>query len=292
MLLSMTGYGRAVKEFGEKVYTVEVKTLNSKFLDVKARLPQGYRSNEMEIRKMVSDKVRRGKADVLIEVKYLNAEQAIAFDREVFKAYYKELSTLSNELNIDKADYVQSILRLPNVATAGEEVIPEEEWEACKSVLREALDKLVQFRTDEGASLEADFRLRIKNIGQLLTEIEPHEDGRVERIRERFRVQLNEIVNNYSVDDNRLEQELVFYTEKYSISEEKVRLNQHLKYFIEQLEKNKGKEIGRRLSFISQEMGREINTLGSKANCAEIQRLVVRMKDELEKIKEQVANAV
>jgi len=292
MLLSMTGYGRAVKEFGAKAYTVEVKTLNSKFLDVKARLPQGYRTKEMEIRRTVSDVVKRGKADVLIEVKYLNADQAIAFDREVFKAYFKELNSLSSELNIEQADYVQAILRLPNVAMASEEVIADEEWELCKSVLAEALQKLSKYRQDEGASLEEDFRLRIKNIGDLLQEIEPFEDGRVENIRERFRVQLKEIANNYSVDDNRLEQELIFYTEKYSISEEKVRLSQHLKYFIEQLDQNNGKGIGRRLSFISQEMGREINTLGSKANSADIQRLVVRMKDELEKIKEQVANAV
>lgn len=292
MLLSMTGYGRAVKEFGSKAFTVEVKTLNSKYLDVKARLPQGYRAHEMEIRKIVTDKVGRGKVDVLVEIKHLNADQAIAFDKEVFKAYYKELSSLSNELNIEKADYVQSILRLPNVATASEEVIPEEEWEMCKSVLNDALDRLVKFRQDEGASLEEDFRLRVKNIGELLTEIEPFEEGRIERIRERFRVQLKEIINNHGVDENRLEQELIFYTEKYSISEEKVRLIQHLKYFLEQLEQNKGKAIGRRLSFISQEMGREINTLGSKANSADIQRLVVRMKDELEKIKEQVANAV
>jgi len=292
MLLSMTGYGRSVKEFGSKAYTVEVNTLNSKYLDVKARLPQGYRTHEMEIRRIVTDKVGRGKVDVLVEIKHLNADQAIAFDKEVFKAYYKELSSLSNELNIEKADYVQSILRLPNVATASEEVIPEEDWEMCKSVLHDALDKLIKYRKDEGASLEEDFRLRIKNIGQLLTEIEPFEEGRIERIRERFRVQLKEIINNYGVDENRLEQELVFYTEKYSISEEKVRLIQHLKYFLEQLEQNNGKAIGRRLSFISQEMGREINTLGSKANSADIQRLVVRMKDELEKIKEQVANAV
>ncbi len=292
MLLSMTGYGRSVKEFGPKAYTVEVKTLNSKYLDVKARLPQGYRAYEMEIRKIVSDKVKRGKVDVLIEIKYLEADQAIAFDKEVFKAYYKELIALSDELNIDKADYVQSILRLPNVATAGEEAIPKEEWEVCKSVLNEALEQLNKYREDEGDSIEADFRLRIKNIGNLLTQVEPFEDGRVERIRERFRTQLNDLVNKYSADENRLEQEMVFYTEKYSISEEKVRLNQHLKYFIEQLDKNKGQEIGRRLSFISQEMGREINTLGSKANSADIQRLVVQMKDELEKIKEQVANAV
>lgn len=292
MLLSMTGYGRASKEFGPKAYTIEVKTLNSKYTDVKARLPQGYRAHEMEIRRIVTEKVKRGKVDVLIEIKFLQADQAIAFDKEVFKAYYKELKSLSDEMNIEHADYVQSILRLPNVATAGEEVIEKEEWEICKSVLHEALDKLTKYRADEGASLEADFRLRVKNIGDLLEQIEPHEQGRIDRIKERFRTQLTDIINNYSVDDNRLEQEMVFYTEKYSISEEKVRLSQHLAYFIEQLDQNKGKEIGRRLSFISQEMGREINTLGSKANCAEIQRLVVRMKDELEKIKEQVANAV
>jgi len=288
----MTGYGRADKEFGGKSYTVEVKTLNSKFLDIKARLPQGYRTHEMEIRRIVTSLIKRGKVDVLMEVKHLDADQAIAFDKDMFKAYYKQLSAACEELGDTKGDLVQSIMRLPNVANTSEEVIPEEEWEMCKTVLREALDKLVKYRTDEGASLETDFRLRIKNIDDLLKEIEPYEEGRVERVRERFRVQLNEIANNYSVDDNRLEQELIFYTEKYSISEEKVRLSQHLKYFIEQLDENKGKEIGKRLSFISQEMGREINTLGSKANSADIQRLVVGMKDELEKIKEQVANAV
>lgn len=292
MILSMTGYGRAVKEFGPKAITVEVKTLNSKFLDLKTRLPQGYKTKEMEIRKILKDSIVRGKVDVSFEVKFLAVEQSFVFDKELFKAYHNELASLSSELNIATGDFTSAILRLPNVVAASEEVVNEEEWKVLRSVLKEAIQKLNQYRSDEGASLEADFKLRVNNIRSLLEQVGPFEEGRIEKIKERFRVQINEFMSNNSVDENRLEQELIFYTEKYSLSEEKVRLNQHCTYFLEQLADTKSNSKGRRLNFISQEMGREINTLGSKANSADIQRLVVQMKDELEKIKEQVANAL
>ncbi len=292
MLLSMTGYGRAVREFGAKAYTVEVKTLNSKFLDLKMRLPQGYRSKEIEVRKLVTEMVSRGKVDISVEVKFLSADQSFVFDRALFKAYHKELSELSKELDMGQVDLAQAILRLPNVVSAGEDVISDEEWGMMKEVINEALEKLTKFRSDEGASLEADLTLRVTNIQELLEQVSPFEDGRIERLRERFRTQIDELVGSGTVDDNRLEQELIYYTEKFSLSEEKVRLAQHCVYFIEQLAEEKSASKGRRLNFISQEMGREINTLGSKANSADIQRIVVQMKDELEKIKEQVANAL
>ncbi len=285
----MTGYGRAVEEIGSKTIVVEVKSLNSKFLDLKVRLSQGYRSKEMPIRKLVTDIVRRGKVDVQIEVK--DSSPSMVFDKELFAAYYKELKEVTTSLDIkDSVDFVQAISRFPNVVSAGVEEVSDEEWKGFSKVLRKALDKFIEYRLDEGASIEKDFRLRVLNISTLLEQIEPFEEERIVRLRERFRNQLEELTT--AVDENRFEQELIYYIEKLSLSEEKVRLRQHCEYFLTQLDDPKDKIKGRTLNFISQEMGREINTLGSKANSADIQKIVVQMKDELEKIKEQVANAL
>ena len=285
----MTGYGRAVEEFGSKTITVEVKSLNSKYLDLKVRLSQGYRSKEMPIRKMVTDVVHRGKVDVQIEIK--DASPAMVFDKALFAAYYQQIREVADELSIDSAvDYVQAIARFPNVIAAGVEEVSKEEWNALNEVIKLALKQFTKYRSDEGASIEKDFRLRAKNIMTLLGQVEPFEEERIVKLRERFRTQLEELTSG--VDENRFEQELIFYMEKLNLSEEKVRLRQHCEYFIEQLDDKKSNLKGKTLNFIAQEMGREINTLGSKANSANIQKIVVQMKDELEKIKEQVANAL
>jgi len=291
MLLSMTGYGRLSKAYGEKTISVEIRSLNSKYTDVRMKMPQNYKEKEAEIRKAVIDRVERGKIDLSIEVNSPDGGDDYGLNEALFRKYHQELARLSGELNIPDGDMLQAILRLPNVVATAAESIDEEEWNALKDALEEALDKFQQFRQTEGSAMEEDMMLRVNNITELLSQLDPHEEERVSRLRQRLHANLEEHLGKDKIDENRFEQEILFYLEKMDLTEEKVRLGQHCKYYLEELAKPYSQK-GRKLSFISQEMGREINTMGAKAYSSDIQRLVVGMKDELEKIKEQVANSV
>lgn len=287
----MTGYGRANKTIGEKTISAEVRSLNSKFTDVRFKLPNTYKEKESALRKMVMEKAERGKIDVLVEIKSMAGDDEYAINLPLFRKYFRELSALCEELDLSKGDLLQTILRIPNVVGGAEETIDEQEWQEVEAVVLQALDRFDEFRLAEGAAMEDDLRLRIGKITEQLGRIAPHEQNRVVFLRQKMLQHLEEFINKDNVDKNRFEQEVMFYLEKIDITEEKVRLEQHCNYFLQQLDK-KTTSKGRKLSFISQEMGREINTMGAKAYSSEIQRLVVGMKDELEKIKEQVANSV
>ena len=291
MLLSMTGYGRAVKSYQDKTITIEIRSLNSKFTDLRIKLPQNYKEKEVELRKMVLGRAERGKVDLVIDIKSKEGDDEYSLNMNLFKKYYKELSNLSNELNMPNGDLMQAILKLPNVVNSEVGTIPEEEWQALRDTVSEAVDNFTKFRKDEGAAMEKDLRHRIENITTFLPQLKAFEDERIVKLRQRLQQNLDEYLGRENVDENRFEQEVIFYLEKIDVTEEKVRLEQHCKYFLEQLD---GKKVqkGRKLSFITQEMGREINTLGAKAYSSDIQRIVVKMKDDLEKIKEQVANIV
>lgn len=289
MLYSMTGYGRVVNEFELRTITVEIRSLNSKFSDVKIKLPQTYREKELDVRKIISDKLQRGKIDVLIEMQSSTGEEQIKINRPLFKKFFKELKETCDELGYDAPDLVSSVMRLPNVVVPTTQGLSEEEWKEIKSTVNEALEQLMKFRLDEGSVLDSDFQLRIEHIEEGLVKIPDYESSRIEKLKERLRQNLDSVNIKEGFDENRFEQELIFYLEKMDITEEKVRLAQHCKYFIKELVAKKS-EKGKKLNFICQEIGREINTIGSKANSSDIQRVVVQMKDDLEKIKEQIAN--
>ncbi len=291
MLLSMTGFGRATNTISDKTITVEVRSLNSKFTDIRFKMPQAYKEKEHVLRKLIADKAKRGKIDVTVDLKSLNGEGEYALNQALFTKYYKELHQLSKELSMPPADIMQAILRIPNVVSSPEEAVDESEWQAVLDTINDALNNFTSFRMEEGAAMEKDCRARIESILQLLSELEPMESERVTRLRQKINKHMEEYVGKDNIDANRFEQEILYYLEKIDITEEKVRLAQHCKYFLEVLD-SKETIKGRKINFISQEMGREINTLGSKANSSEIQRSVVKMKDELEKIKEQVLNTI
>ena len=291
MLLSMTGFGRGTCSLEDKTITIEVRSLNSKFTDIRFKIPNLYREKEPELRRIISKSAQRGKLDVTIDVKSLTGDDDFGLNVPLFKKYYQELSKIQGELNMPQGDFISGILRIPNVVGVPEQKITEEEWGAVQKAIANALDQFNQFRISEGAALESDLRERITNIRTALQKIDPYEKGRVDRLRTRLRQNLEEFLGKENIDENRFEQEIIFYLEKIDINEEKVRLEQHCIYFLEQLGLDNTLK-GRKLSFIGQEMGREINTLGAKAYSSDIQKLVVLMKDELEKVKEQVANAV
>lgn len=291
MLLSMTGYGRASTVYEGKTITIEVRSLNSKFTDMRFKIPQNYRDREPEMRKIITEMAQRGKIDITIDIKSMNGDSEYALNQALFTKYYKELNELSKTLEMPSADIMQAILRIPNVISNAEEEMDEEEWQIVSQTLKDALESFTNFRKAEGKAMEADCRMRTGIIQKLLVEVEPYETERVARLRTKILKHMEEYVGKDNIDANRFEQEILYYLEKIDITEEKVRLSQHCKFFNEQLDKKETLK-GRKLNFISQEMGREINTLGSKANSSDIQKIVVQMKDELEKIKEQVANTV
>jgi uncharacterized protein (TIGR00255 family) len=239
----------------------------------------------------VTQSTQRGKVDLNIELKSLQGDDDFGLNKQLFRRYYKELSDLGKELGIEQGDLYQAILRIPNVVSSGLESIDEEEWKALLDTLNEALENFKNFRLSEGEALEKDLKGRVISIIELLEQVAPYEVERVEKLRTRLHQNLEDYLGKDNVDENRFEQEILFYLEKMDINEEKVRLEQHCRYFLEELDK-KASSKGRKLSFIGQEIGREINTLGAKAYSSEIQRLVVTMKDDLEKIKEQIANIV
>jgi len=283
----MTGYGKSETHFNNKNISVELRSLNSKNLDVKLRLPQLYREKEMELRKLLSQILKRGKVDVFINVEDMEERPKNHINQPVFLSYLKQLKQIQPTADINLL--IPAVLRLPDVLQAEEEQIDEQEWETLKQTVEQAAGKLMKYREDEGASIEKDLRQRLENIRAGIQKIDELDKNRLNRIKERLTEALNQL--QQEVDTNRFEQELIYYLEKYDINEEKVRLNNHLDYFEQQLETPevlKGKKLG----FIAQEMGREINTTGSKANDSDIQQVVVMMKDELEKIKEQVLNAL
>ena len=291
MIQSMTGYGKAVVVYKEKKINVEVKSLNSKQLDLQTRIAPIYREKEMEIRQMVAAAVVRGKVDFSLWIEKDTTVDATPINAALVENYYRQMKDIAAKTGIPMSeDPLYTLMRMPDVLTKTEqEVLSNEEWVVARKGITEALDALVSFRTQEGAALQKKFTEKIDNIAQLLAEIEPWEKGRVEKIRQRITDGLQQIPG-VEYDKNRLEQELIYYIEKLDISEEKQRLANHLKYFRETMAEPAGQ--GKKLGFIAQEMGREINTTGSKSNQADMQNIVVQMKDELEQIKEQVLNAL
>ena len=292
MIQSMTGFGKAVVELPHKKITVEIKSLNSKQLDLSTRIPQQYREMEMEIRSEIAKRLERGKVDFSLWVeKKESAESATPINQALVEGYYKQIKDIADNLSIPvPTDWFQTLLRMPDVLTKTEtQELTEEEWTTVHAAVLEAIGHLVDFRKQEGAALEKKFREKIANISLLLEKIAPYEKERVEKVKERITDALEKTLS-VDYDKNRLEQELIYYIEKLDVNEEKQRLGNHLKYFISTMESGNGQ--GKKLGFIAQEMGREINTLGSKSNHAEMQKIVVQMKDELEQIKEQVLNVM
>lgn len=299
MIYSMTGYGKAENQVANnKKLVVEIRSLNSKSMDLSVRIAPQLRSKELEIRTLISQRLERGKVD--LSIYYQDAAQgdtASAFapiNREAFIYYYKELSALQHELGIPSQDLVATIMRMPDVTKLQDQSdITDEEWAIVLQTIDAAVAQFNAFREQEGASLYRMFCEKLDGIAALLSDVEPYEQGRVEKIKSRIEANLEQLsaATQQAIDRNRLEQEMIFYLEKLDITEEKVRLTNHLKYFRETMD-NEGSGVGKKLGFIAQEMGREINTLGSKSNQSEMQIIVVKMKDILEQIKEQVLNVL
>lgn len=287
----MTGYGKSVVTYKGKKINVEIKSLNSKTLDLSTRIAPLYREKEMEVRQAITAQVVRGKVDFTIWTEKDAAVDAVPINAALTANYYNQIKTIAAANGIpEPTDWFATLLRMPDVLTRTEvEVLDEEEWKAVRRAVDEAIEGLVSFRIQEGAALERKFREKVDNIETLLAEIEPYEKSRVEKIRARI-IEGLKAIPDVEYDKNRLEQELIYYIEKLDISEEKQRLANHLRYFRQTMAEEQPN--GKKLGFIAQEMGREINTTGSKSNQAEMQNIVVRMKDELEQIKEQVLNAL
>ena len=292
MILSMTGYGKSVVVYNGKKINVEIKSLNSKALDLSTRIAPLYREKEMEIRQAIQTKVIRGKVDFSIWIEKDATTDATTINTALAKNYCEQIKNVAAECQIPlPGDWFLTLLRMPDVMSKVEiETLSDKEWTVARKAIDEAIDALVAFRQQEGAALQKKFGEKIDNIEALLKSIEPYEKSRVEKIRARIVDGLSSIPE-VEYDKNRLEQELIYYIEKLDISEEKQRLANHLKYFRETMNEE-GHGVGKKLGFIAQEMGREINTTGSKSNQAEMQNIVVKMKDELEQIKEQVLNAL
>lgn len=298
MIYSMTGYGKAESQIANKKLIVEIRSLNSKSMDLNVRIAPQLRSKELEIRTLISQRLERGKVD--LSIYYQDAAQgdtASAFapiNRDAFIYYYKELSALQHELGIPSQDLVATIMRMPDVTKLQDQSdITDEEWAIVLQTIEAAVAQFNAFRKQEGTSLYQMFSEKLDAIAGLLAEVEPYEQSRVEKIKTRIEANLEQLsaATQQAIDRNRLEQEMIFYLEKLDITEEKVRLTNHLKYFRETMD-NEGSGVGKKLGFIAQEMGREINTLGSKSNQSEMQIIVVKMKDILEQIKEQVLNVL
>ncbi len=283
MIQSMTGYGKTVLQLPTKKITIEVKSLNSKNLDLNTRMPSYYREKELGIRKKLASNLVRGKVDFSIYVEMTGEETQTVINKTVVGSYVKELKELSEG---EEIQFLEIAMRLPDALQTVREEVDEAEWQEIDKGIDEAIEKIVQYRKDEAHSLEADFRERIENIKEFLQEIEQLDEERLAHVKDRLRKAIDEL--KVTIDENRFEQELIYYLEKLDINEEKVRLANHLDYFLEEL--NNQKSDGKKLGFIVQEIGREINTTGSKSNYATMQQVVVQMKNELEKIKEQVLN--
>ncbi len=290
MLQSMTGFGKAVQTYRGKNISIEIKSLNSKNFDLFIKMPNAYKAREIELRKRMGDQLGRGKVECIIQVESAGEEVSNQFNQQVVQNYYDQLLTIQQNLNLPETDLLQIITKMPDVFTTGDEILDDGEWEAIMSTADKAIEHLIDFRNQEGQQLLNEFDLRIDNIEKAFLQIPNYESSRIDGIKERIENNLEEFIGLAKVDKNRFEQELIYYIEKIDIAEEKLRLSGHLNYFREVL--NQQKSQGKKLGFIVQEIGREINTLGSKSYDADMQKLVVEMKDELEKIKEQILNTL
>ena len=289
MLHSMTGYGKSVLELPSKKISIEIKSLNSKQTDLNVRIPYVYNEKELSLRSLLSKRLERGKIAFYMSSESVGEYSSYSINKDLAAHYFQELSEVANTVKTTTEGLLNAITRLPDVVKQASESVDEGEWKEVLNAVEEALNKLEEFRLQEGASLEEDFRQRIANILSLLEQVTPFEESRVERVKTKLNQELVKAVDEGKIDRNRFEQELIFYIEKFDITEEKVRLKKHCDYFIETLD-GKQKSKGKKLGFILQEIGREINTLGSKSNEPNMQQVVVQMKDELEKIKEQALN--
>lgn len=291
MIQSMTGFGKAFCEYGNKKIVIEIKSLNSKQCDISTRISATYREKEIEIRNEISQQLERGKIDFLLYIDNSSKDVSTQINQSVVASYYQQINQISNELGIPVPEnWFEVLLRMPDTLKTDTAELEEEEWTEILKGISAAISELKNFRIQEGKSLEKVFIEKIERIGSLLDQITPYENERVEKIKARLEENLQNLSDKIEIDKNRLEQELIFYIEKLDVNEEKIRLRTHLNYFIEtmQHEKSPGKKLG----FIAQEIGREINTLGSKSNHSEMQKIVVLMKDELEQIKEQILNVL
>lgn len=288
MIQSMTGFGKVTTELPSKKVTVEVKALNSKQLDLSTRIPSIYRENEMLIRSLLLQSLERGKVEFNIFVEYIGKDAPTQINLRTVESYYNQIKAVSEKLNIAvPSDWFQTLLRMPDVIKT-EIIEPDDtEWGVVEAAVKEAIKHLCDFRTQEGAMLEKLLEQKIANIATLLSEVSKYEAERLEKIKSRIIDNLEKVVEK-DYDKNRFEQEMIYYIEKLDVNEEKTRLDNHLKYFVSTMKSGRGQ--GKKLGFIAQEIGREVNTLGSKSNHAEMQKIVVQMKDELEQIKEQVLN--
>ena len=291
MMKSMTGFGKAVSEIPGKKVTVEIRSLNSKQLDLNLRIPYLYKEKELELRAEISKQIERGKVDITVFTESTNETFPVAINKPLAKTYYKELKALSEELNENNHNLLSLVVKMPDVMKAEREIVEldEAEWKQVKITVDKAIDAFQKFRGDEGNTLSNEFITRIGIIDKLLAEVVIMDAPRVENIKTRIKNNLAEAIDKEKIDQNRFEQELIYYIEKLDITEEKLRLKTHIDYFLNTM---KEAASGRKLGFITQEIGREINTIGSKANDANVQKLVVQMKDELEKIKEQLLNVL
>jgi len=287
MILSMTGYGKAELNLSNANFTIEVRSLNSKQIDANVKMSSVYRDKEIGLRKLLSEKLQRGKIELSIWREKSESSTKYKVNTEAIKEYHNQILNLQKELGLDKSDIIPALLKMPETLIKGEEKVDENEWEEIIKGVDIAIDNILQFRLDEGEKLEEDVSSRINKLTVLLKEIEPFAKGRIEKVKKSLSEKLAEL-DNKNIDENRFEQELIYYLEKQDITEEQVRLDAHLNYFIETMKTDSPN--GKKLGFIGQEIGREINTIGSKSADAGMQKIVVQMKDELEKIKEQLLN--
>lgn len=290
MILSMTGYGKAEGNIGNKKFSIEIRSVNSKQFDLNVRMPGIYKEKEIPLRNKLAKELVRGKIDISVYYDSNGEELNHSVNSGVVKNYYRQITDLAGELALKTDDLLATILRMPDALKPERKELDEDEWSEVMKLVDLAIERFTAFRIQEGKSLEADFNLRIDNIAECAEQVIPFEQERTQTVREKIEGHFEEYKDRDLIDNNRMEQEMIYYLEKLDITEERVRLANHLDYFRETL--NKGKSQGKKLGFIGQEIGREINTMGSKANHSEIQKLVVQMKDELEKIKEQVLNAL
>jgi len=289
MIKSMTGFGKATGEVNLKKINVEVKSLNSKQADISVRMPSFYKEKELPLRSLINKNLQRGKIEFNLYVELLEGQSSHNLNTALFKKYYSELNAITQELGEKgNTDLISIVAKIPEIMKSEKMDLDEDEWSAINKIIEVALSNINEFRTAEGKTLENELALRINNIEALLTQVNQYEEARIKLVKERIQNNLTEAIGKENINNDRFEQELIYYLEKYDISEEKTRLNAHLNYFKETMNSNNSE--GKKLGFISQEIGREINTLGSKANHADMQKIVVQMKDELEKIKEQGLN--
>lgn len=290
MLQSMTGFGKATAQFQNKKITIELKSLNSKNLDIYARIPSEYKQYEIELRKIIGSNLDRGKIECTITVESNGESTEGRINTDLVKSYYQQTKNIADELNLSTEKILPTLMRMPDIFSAPQVEVSEEEWKAIKTILNEAIKNINNFRLKEGSFLQKEFTDRIQAIQNAFNQVPKFEKERIDSIKTRIENNLVEFVGGDKVDKNRFEQELIYYIEKIDIAEEKHRLQNNLNFFIETL--NEEKSQGKKLGFIVQEIGREINTLGSKSYHSDMQKLVVEMKDELEKIKEQILNTL